>query len=333
MPSKTAIKRAIVRRLLGRDLPMSLVSPGYRLPAHVRTVEDLVSRLGCVPCNVNLDDLCPMRADEDGMDCGGDIRGLLAAEIRKLLADYPHIAVTFFVIPNLRPSGRMSSSPPRPAERLSIASAANAEWRGYYHKLASEYNIEYAMHGWRHWQRENPFFSRRTEFAFKREGQAARAVEEGLATCRAAGFDVRGFRQPGWDINSDMSLLGVLRRKGFSYIAGSSLDAGLNAARRRVSSDYPSVVDGLINFPQNVLLDWDVTAIKSEIDRLVAAGGMISIKGHFTTTRMTNSLTPGNLAKLRVALDHLTSRHARRVGHFTMADLASALGAPPNGQN
>lgn len=37
---------------------MPLAIPGYRLPVETKTVSDIVSKVGGIPCNVNFDDLC-----------------------------------------------------------------------------------------------------------------------------------------------------------------------------------------------------------------------------------------------------------------------------------
>jgi peptidoglycan/xylan/chitin deacetylase (PgdA/CDA1 family) len=323
--NKTSIKRFVVRYLLGRDLPMSLVSQCYRLPLETRTVTDVASKTGCVPYNVNFDDLCPQFGSGHNLDCGGDIEKGLSQELKALVQEYPGAAFTIFVIPDgVRIPARFLDVCLSRGRR-DISSPVYARWLEYYKTLADRGHIEYAMHGCSHCQRENLLFSRHSEFAVKRRDETRRVVEEGLAIMRKADLAVRGFRAPAWDLNSDLSLIEVLREAGFWYIGGSSPDAGLNAGQPRLSNDYPTEMGGLLNLPQNILLDWDMRLIEREIRRLVEAEGMISIKGHFANRLMTNCLNAVNLGKLRVILDHLHARYRGTIKPLTFAEIAAAL--------
>jgi peptidoglycan/xylan/chitin deacetylase (PgdA/CDA1 family) len=233
-----------------------LVSEAYKLPVEIKTTGNMVSQVGCIPCNLNLDDLCPEYYDERGLDFGGNVEKGLSVEIKRLLEDYPHVAVTFFVVPNSMDYHHFLLPFQHCKDKYDISSPSHVIWLEYYRSLAKTYNIEYAMHGCYHRQSENLFFSRHTEFAFKRRNETLQTIIEGKKIFKKAGLEAFGFRQPGWDINSDMSLCDVLKETNFEYIAGSSFDAGLNAVRERVSNYYPTRVNGLVNFPQNVLLDW-----------------------------------------------------------------------------
>ena len=323
--NKTWIKRFVVRKILGRSLPLSLVPPDYVLPVDVKVLEDVADANGRIPCNLNFDDLCPRYHDKPGHDFGGNIRGGLAVEFRRVLQAYPHVGVTFFMIPNSLMAPRSLLRFGQDKISYDISSERHVEWLEYYKSLSATYNIEFALHGYYHRQFNNLLFARNIEFAFMSEEESLERIASGLESFRRVGLDARGFRQPGWDINSDLSLCRALKMSGFSYIAGSSQDAGFNAGRQRVSNDHPTLVDGLLNFPQNVWLDWSVDAIKKEIDRIVETRGIVSIKGHFVDRGPQNCLSSDNLRKLCITLDHLSKEHADSIEYVTLAQLAQRL--------
>lgn len=325
MLSKAILKRIFVKCLLRRSLPISLVPEDYKLPVETKTIDNMASKLGYIPCNVNFDDLCPQYGGKLGLDFGGNVGKGLSVEIRRLLEDYPHIAVTFFVVPNSMIYRNFLSSFWRCRDKYDISSPSHAIWLEYYKSMAKTYNIEYAMHGCYHRQSENLFFSRHTEFAFKRRNETLQTIIEGKKIFKKAGLEAFGFRQPGWDINSDMSLCDVLKEANFEYIAGSSFNAGLNAVRERVSNYCPTLVNGLVNFPQNVLLDWCIEKIYNQIDKIVGMEGMISIKGHFVNKGIPNSLSSANIVKLRQALDYLSNKYDEKVEHFTLKQIAEKI--------
>jgi hypothetical protein len=325
MRSKILLKRAFLKCFLRRNLPMSLVSPDYEPLVEIKPLEGFAAPGGRTPCNLTFDDLCPKYKDEYGMDFGGRVDEGLTVEFGNLLRDYPHIAVTHFVIPlcMIQKNGLCFSHHLR--DRYDISSPRHSEWLAHYKSLAETYNIEYALHGCYHRQFENRLFGRHAEFAVKTEEESREAIEMGLEVFRRAGLDACGFRQPAWDINSDFSLCRAARRNGLRYIAGSSSDAGFNAGRPRVSNDHPTLVDGLVNFPQNILLDWDIDQIRKEIDRIIEAKGIISIKGHFVDRGMPNSCSKKNLARLRVAFDYLSEKYGDSVEYMTLRQLAECI--------
>jgi predicted deacetylase len=326
MLSKAILKRIFVKCLLRRNLPISLVPEDYKLPVETKTIDNMASKLGYIPCNVNFDDLCPQYGGKLGLDFGGNVGKGLSVKIRRLLEDYPHIAVTFFVVPNAMIYRNFLSSFWHCRDKYDISSPSHAIWLEYYKSMAKTYNIEYAMHGCYHFQKENPFFARHTEFAFKNEDETHVAVRRGMQIFDECGWQVSGFRQPGWDINSDLNICRVLKKLGVNYIAGSSLDVGFNSGGiERVSNYYPTLINGLINFPQNVLLDWRIEKIYNQIDKIVGMEGMISIKGHFVSERMSNSFSSANIAKLRQALDYLSNKYDEKVEHFTLKQIAERI--------
>jgi peptidoglycan/xylan/chitin deacetylase (PgdA/CDA1 family) len=322
---KRFIKKEIITHLLRRQFPISLVNKNYTFPLECVVIENIARLDGKIPCNINFDDLCPIYHDETGLDFGGSIQKGLSVEIRKLLEDYPKIAMTFFVIPNARIYSKSILSQRVHKDRYDISHPCYVDWLNYYKSLSDTYNIEYAMHGHTHWQSENPFFSRHTEFAFKNEKECSQAIVAGRNIFQKAGLDAAGFRQPGWDVNSEFSLCRVLKECGYRYIAGSSNDAGFNAGMQRVSNYFPSTVGGILNFPQNVLLDWSIRKIREEIDKIIGMKGLISIKGHFVDRGMPNSCSKGNLSKLRAILDYLLEKYDDSVEYMTLSRLAKDI--------
>ena len=98
--AKIRVKRFIVRKILGRSLPLSLMPPDYALPVNLKVLEDVANENGKIPCNLNFDDLCPRYQDQPGHDFGGNIRDGLSVKFRRVLKAHPHVGVTFFMIPN-----------------------------------------------------------------------------------------------------------------------------------------------------------------------------------------------------------------------------------------
>ncbi|MCK4825536.1 DUF2334 domain-containing protein, partial [bacterium] len=268
MLNKKGIKRFFIRRIVRRDLPLSLVSRNYQLRAEIKTVKGFLGQGKTVPCNLNFDDLCPIYTN-NGLDFGGNIEKGLSCSFKELLEDYPYLGVTIFVIPNCKIRHNALRSFSQRKDRYDISSPAHAQWLQYYTNLSRKYNIEYGMHGCYHRQFENIFFARYTEFAYKRGDESYQALSIGKDIFKRANLETFGFRQPGWDINSDLSLLDALKAVKFEYIAGSSNDAGFNASVQRVSNYYPTVISGMMNFPQNILLDWSIEKMREEIDKII----------------------------------------------------------------
>lgn len=329
MNINSRVKRLFVTRILRRTPPLSLCEQD--IPIRFRPVTNSCFSKDRVWCNMNIDDLCPKNYDAYGLDFGGNIHDGLVVAFRKLLEEFPHVAVTFFVIPNasLR---RHSWSGRRAKDDYDISLPNHAEWMAYYKELAQRFNIEYALHGCHHWQDENPLFGRYTEFAFKRESETRRAVIEGIRIFRRADWEACGFRPPGWDINSDLSLCNVLHEMGFTYLAGSTKDAGLNARRHRVDDYGPTWVGSLINFPQNITVDEDWNEIQKRIGRIVAQKGILSIKAHFVDREMPNCLSVRGLDVLRRIFDYLKTTYDTAVEYLTFREMADRIRKSPEGK-
>lgn len=318
MKFKNVTKRLLLK-LNGSPIPVSLRGCAYVLPVDTTVLCPEDYQEGKCFCNINFDDQCPVSSDHLGRDFGGNFKDGLAVEFKKFLEECPYAAVTSFVIPHYLGNKKGN-------EKNKLSHQSNQDWLAFYNDLSEKFNVEYALHGCYHHQKENPFFAPHTEFAFKNENEAHVAVCRGMQIFDECGWQVSGFRQPGWDINSDISVCRVLNKLGLTYIAGSSLDAGFNSGGiERVSNYYPTVINGLINFPQNIELDWNFEKIKREIDRLYKLRALISIKGHFVNKGVCNCLDGENLKKLAGVVKYINSSYADRINFITFTELAKRI--------
>ena len=167
--------------------------------------------------------------------------------------------------------------------------------------------FEVAVHGLTHFQNKTPFQTH-CEFAFISNNEFEKKLKESLGLFKKIGFVPKGFRQPGWDISTDITF-DTFSKLGFEYIAGSSLDAGLNSTNLNVDKIFPSHLKRLINIPQNIELKWDFNKITSEIDRITSLNGLVSIKAHFADNKVVNSLDKNNRVKLLKVVDYINTKH------------------------
>ena len=305
--SLPACKRAYLR-LIRRPLPLSYVSASVDA-GRVRIVRDVIRRRKRVFVNVNIDDVAPFCAREGGVDMGGELDAGFTLELNRLLDDFPALRLTLFVIPDLRIGRRSFSSQPRAC----ITDEKNSAWIQHYRGLSQQGRVEIALHGLHHRQTENRLFSQHIEFAFKDRHQAQEAIKKGMELFRRAGLPITGFRAPGWGMNGDLSILDAIRESSLAYIAGSSLDGGLNEQRQLVSNYYPTVIRGVLNLPQNVLLEQSKAELLLQVERIARAGGIISIKGHTPGAGTANDLTTPIIQKLRWLLTTIGDRYGDAV--------------------
>lgn len=87
----------------------------------------------------------------------------------------------------------------------------------------------------------------------------------------------------------------------------------------------PTIINGLINFPQNIELDWEFEKILSEIDRLYNLRALISIKGHFVDKEFCNCLSLNNLKKLTKIVSYIRNTYKDSIEFITFADMAKRL--------
>jgi hypothetical protein len=317
MASLAFCKRSYLRL---RNLPPPL---GWRseIGVPVRVLRIPLRRCNRVLLNVNIDDFAPYCSADGRLDLGGDIHGGLAAGLMRLLEDFPALRLTLFVIPDLQVA-RMAFCRQL---RAGILEPHNAAWLNFYRHWSRLGRVELAVHGLHHRQTDNLLFQRHVEFAFKPYAAAKQAVGPAVQMFAQAGLPLTGFRPPGWGINGDLSLLQVVQEAGFVYLAGSSLDGGLNQGRQRVSNYYPSTIAGVLNLPQNVLLEWPKSRLLGQAERIARARGMISIKAHTRWNGSPNELTGPALAKLRWLLAAIVGRYGDRIQYATLYDIAMMM--------
>ena len=298
-------------------LPVPLgLAPDGREALRRRVMRDQLRRRDRILLNVNIDDFAPYCSSDRSIDLGGDVQGGLACDLQALLRDFPALRLTLFVIPDLR----LPLFSRQPSAR--IADGRNAKWLNHYRAWSEEGRVELAAHGLHHLQTENRLFQRHIEFAFKIPAEARTAVKKTAEIFLRAGLPLTGFRPPGWGLNRDLSLLRVIVENGFAYMAGSSLDGGLNHGRQRVSNYFPTLIGGVLNLPQNVLLDWPKSQLLGTVDRIVRARGLVSIKAHTRWNESPNQLTAPTIAKLRWLLAALARRYGGAIEYATLYEIA-----------
>jgi len=321
------VKRWLLSKVLKRPIPTSLSD---RLPtAQVKVLNEDLKSVDSVYLNLNIDDLCPLYIEgEGGIDLGGGIGVGLSEAVRRLLDNFPKLRLTLFAIPSCELWARQRKKSGL-RYSLDISLPMHRMWLDDYKDLVRRERIEIGLHGFCHVQYENRWFSRHTEFAFKTEAQTAAVIAQGMRVFRAAGLDLTGFRQPGWDINSDLSLIDVLRENHFLYVAGSSPNAGLNGSGPLVSNIYPTLVNGLINIPQNVELDWSDTRIDEAIQQIVQRCGIVSIKAHMASPGTPNALSQQKIEKLGNLLLRIEVRYGSLIRHATLETIAAFVARKP----
>jgi len=316
---KKKIKRLLVLALK-KPVPYSLVNKNYTFRHNLLNLENFFRSLDYVYCNLNFDDLSPVFGEIKNRDYGGRISMGLTKELEYFLEANPNIAITQFVIPNFLGNTRLLRN------EFLLTKDKYSHWIDYLTEFSEKFNIEYALHGLYHYQKNNPFFQEHTEFAFKNNEDAKNTIFKGISIFKALNWPITGFRQPGWDLSSEINLPEIAKELKLSYIASNSYDAGYNAGGiERVSNYYPTIIDNVINFPQNIELDWPIEKIYLKIDYLIKIKAMISIKGHFVNKGVSNSLTDVNLKKLYKIVHFLDEKYDGVIKYYTLNDLAKEI--------
>lgn len=315
---KYFIKDKFLTCVLKRTLPNSLI-----IENNFSGILSTIKSKGKSIFTLNFDDLCPVNKTIFTLERGGNIDGSVAKLQEELLLRFPYIGITHFTIPNCTPSDFIRYFD---KNKYRISTSENSEWLCYYKTLAEKYNIEFALHGYYHRQFINPFFSRHTELSNTTKEETSYILKLGKKCFEEAGFKTIGFRQPGWDFNSDFSLFDCLIDEGFQYAGLSSYNAGLNANQQRVSYDYPSLInDKLISFPDTVNLDWELERMIRRVDDLVAKKGCIVIKGHFVERKYMNAFSLSNYEKLCKLLDYMKNTFPNEIEYTTFEQAAKKI--------
>jgi predicted deacetylase len=324
------IKRKIklgILNILNLPIPFSLIDDNeYTININIVSLESILKSSDKIFCNINFDDQCPVYGQVKKRDFGGNVNGGITEKLKQFLDNNPNVAITSFVIPNFLGNTRNFNN------RFLLSNFEYSSWIKYYSDLSNQYNIEFALHGLYHFQKENPFFQSYTEFAFKKGIEAMKCILEGIKVFKKVGWNITGFRQPGWDLSTEIDLPKIAKEVGLKYIASNSYNAGFNAGGiERVSNYYPTFIDGIINFPQNIELDWPIENIYAKIEELIAVKAFISIKGHFVDKKSINCLNGKNLIKLQKVIDYLRNNY-NYIKFITLSDFSNKLDIMKNGE-
>ncbi len=316
---KDKVKGFYIRHVLRKQVPISFDKNNT---VSFLDAEPLTT--GQVYCVINFDDLSPLPDKSRFIGRGGSKEDFVSLKQMELLKQFPFLGITHFMIPQFLPSDHYYLIN---RKQFSIINHVNREWLDYYKSLMADYNVEIASHGVYHRQAGNPLFARHTEFAYLDYKESVERLKLSLRIFHEAGFNPIGFRAPGWDMNSDLSLIDAIADTGFKYAGLSSYDGGLNAVKQRVHHFHPVFIKGIINFPDNINIDWPFEKIKETIDKIIRLNGIIVIKGHFSKHILTNSLSETNYLKLVETVRYIRREYSETVKFATFADVYSKLAA------
>ena len=314
---KDKVKGFYIRHVLHKQVPISFDKHNT---ASFLDAEPLTT--GKVYCVINFDDLSPLPDQSKFIGRGGSKDDFVSVKQMELLKQFPFLGITHFMIPQFLPSDHYYLFN---RQHFSIINPVNREWLDYYKSLMADYNIEIASHGVYHRQAGNPLFARHTEFAYLDYDESLERLKQSIGIFRQAGLHPIGFRAPGWDMNADLSLLDAISAAGFRYAGLSSYDGGLNAVKHRVNHFHPVFIKGIINFPDNINIDWPLERIKETIDKIISQFGIIVIKGHFSKHILTNSLSEANYLKLVETVRYIRKEYSETVEFATFADVCNKL--------
>jgi hypothetical protein len=311
---KKRLKNSILKNILGLPLPVSLANDEMQLDIRVDRI-----LLPDKYCCLNFDDLCPVGNSVFLLERGGTTTTALAKRQAYLFERFPTLAITHFVIPRCIPNDFLYLAS---SNHFSIDNPKNGPWLEFYKSMIDNHQVEFAVHGCHHRQWKNPFFSRHTEFSYCNESETKLLIEKSIRTFNKMGIQTYGFRQPGWDFSVNSNLIDVLIDLNFEYAGLSSYNAGLNANAQRVDFFHPNWINRrLINFPDNINLDWPIEKMKDVVDRIYAEGGFVNIKGHFVEKKYMNCFSSVNFEKLIELLNYIQEVYGEDVKFLTLNSL------------
>lgn len=297
------------------------VEATHRLRLESRTVQ-----LGLWPagyraaCVLNFDDLSPKSARNWPYDWGGEPRGGVNREFGRVLQDYPYIKVTHFVCANSQTEARLFRLE-HPGDRFLITKAEHAAWRDWLHAQVATGMVEIAGHGLSHFNPKARVVA--AEYENVPLDEIMRSLQSASAYYSQAGFSVRGLRPPAWGMGQGNSIAQALVNLGFLYGALSAVTEGLNRHSKLVSNIYPTWFRGLLNLPQNLILDHGPRFSCPQAYRVVEAGGLLAPKGHYSDSySIAAGLYPENVYNLRALLDFLAKGFPEQIWYATYREVA-----------
>ncbi|MBS1734906.1 MAG: DUF2334 domain-containing protein [Bacteroidetes bacterium] len=314
---KDRVKTLFIRHILRKQVPISF---SHTNQVSFLDAEPLITDK--VYCVLNFDDLSPVPDDSKYIGRGGALTDFINIKQEELLKAFPFLGITHFLIPNHLPADRFYLFQ---KDKYAIANKANENWLSYYKKLSAEYNIEFASHGVYHRQTENLLMARHTEFAYLSYEASLKRLQYSLQLFQQAGIKPIGFRAPGWDMNADLSLIDAIRDAGFNYAGLCSYDGGLNSVKQRISNYHPVMIKGIVNFPDNINIDWPMETIDQTVRKIVDMNGVIAIKGHFSKHTLTNSFSETNYQKLKELVKKIKDTYGSSVVFGTFRDVYNNL--------
>lgn len=244
-----------------------------------------------------------------GYDLGGNLKGELIAQQNFLLAN-SKVKITHFVVPQtnffLPLNHKIHNVVNFETDKYALNNKNNSKWLEYVKDLISDNRVEIGMHGLR--QFNNHFRKKHQEFLYDDYNKIKNKILSAYKIFQNVNIPIYGFRQPGWGIDKNESLIEVINDlNSFEYIAASSLNAGLNKDQQRVDNYMPSWYKNLLNIPQNLELDTNLEKLFGEIDEIVKNNKLISLKGHFTNIKwITNNFNKINFEKLKRLLEYIS---------------------------
>lgn len=314
---KNEIKSYFIKSFLRKQLPISLDRKNNVSFMNIKPL--FLDKVFCV---LNFDDLSLIPDKSDFIGRGGGLYDFVTIKHLELLEHFPFLGITHFMVPQFIPADYYYLYN---KIKYSITNQEHEKWISFYKSLKDKFNIEYSSHGLYHRQSENLLFSRHTEFAYLNYNQALRRINESIDLFREVGIFPIGFRPPGWDMNTDLSLMDAIFASGLKYACLSSYDGGLNAMNQRISFYHPTFVKGIVNFPDNINIDWSFEDIKMTIKKIVQLNGIISIKGHFSKHILPNSFSEVNYYKLVHVIEFIKAEYGHLIEFGTFKDVYEKL--------
>lgn len=264
-----------------RRLPSLALSDGRRLEVR------MWPRKSRAAVTVSFDDLSPMTSQRGTSECGGGDSSKLRLRVESLVE--MGIRMTQFVpsAPVFDP-GRLTITD----DRFSVSDPINSSWLQWVKRLVSSGQVEIACHGVRHF---NSRFGSPAEFDGLDAVEALALMRESVETLRSVGFAVEGFRPPAWGLGSKNASILAAKTLELLYVAASGVGIGLNSGSEVVSDVFPDDAAGILNIPQNIVVGMPMKQAIMTTERIVAMGGLISLKGHLCDSHfLVGSLNASN---------------------------------------